>query len=496
MIVIGTSVAVTMGLFTFCGRALNMITMVIPSLITIYGISDVVHLVYAYQRTYRNDPAAQRPAALVSAAAEVVVPCFLTSLTTAAGFSSLAFSRIMIIRDLGVFTAAGIMITFCCSFVLALGLPGLFPRRTPHQPLTGFLEAVRGFVARRPTIVLIAAACLLAGAVPGAARIRVDTFSIGLLKRQHPVRAASDYIEEHFGNYTPVHLLLETDRQILDPRWMHAARDLRRALGAHPQTARWIGADSLPCLSNADSTSELQDCLDSINPALTASFISPRRDALRLSGAARMMSAAGFKALLADLESFAGARLIGTPLRVRASGYLAVYVRMMDYIADTQIGSSLIALAVVLVLMGFVAGNPGRALCAAAANIFPVVLVIGFMGWSGIPLDVATVTIAAISIGIVVDDTLHVLYRLRTRSTAGESAGAAMDRTVREIGRPVLATSLILTAGYAAMLLAQVRSIIFFGLLSSIAVVAALAGDLLLLPALVHRFAAPRDKNG
>jgi uncharacterized protein len=122
---------------------------------------------------------------------------------------------------------------------------------------------------------------------------------------------------------------------------------------------------------------------------------------------------------------------------------------------------------------------------AMVVNLLPVLLVFGVMGWSGIPLDIATATVGAIVLGIVVDDTIHFLHRYRVSQRAGMSSATAATETIRHAGRGMLLTSAVLGSGFAVMIAAGTKSISYFGLLAALAVLSAVACDLLLLPALL-----------
>ena len=127
------------------------------------------------------------------------------------------------------------------------------------------------------------------------------------------------------------------------------------------------------------------------------------------------------------------------------------------------------------------------------ATRLPVLLALGLIGWTGIPLDVATMTIAAIVLGLVVDDTVHLLHRYVTAYGAS-SPVAAFRTSARQAGPRMAITTSVLAGGFLVLCLAQVKSIVWFGLLSSMAIAAAHAADLLALPAVVVGLHGRGDK--
>ena len=122
---------------------------------------------------------------------------------------------------------------------------------------------------------------------------------------------------------------------------------------------------------------------------------------------------------------------------------------------------------------------------AIPANLMPVFITLGVMGAMGIRLDVATVTIAAIVLGLVVDDTTQFLYRYREMAKHHDDVSVIVAETVRSVGRPMLITTVILAGGFSVLALAAIKSVAYFGVLLAVALVSALLVDLILLPALL-----------
>ena len=124
-----------------------------------------------------------------------------------------------------------------------------------------------------------------------------------------------------------------------------------------------------------------------------------------------------------------------------------------------------------------------RVFLALPANAIPVAMTLGLMGLTGIPLDVASATIASVILGLVVDDSVHLL-----RPVAKAGIDESLRIAARRTGGTLLMTSLILAAGFLVLGLAEIRSIAWFGVLTSFAVIVAILTDLLLLPALARLF--------
>ena len=131
-------------------------------------------------------------------------------------------------------------------------------------------------------------------------------------------------------------------------------------------------------------------------------------------------------------------------------------------------------------------------------NLFPIVIVLGIMGYAGVTLNVGTAMIGSICIGIAVDDTIHFMSRYRLRLAESRDVRQAVHATMLEVGRPIVATSVALAIGFAALFLSGFQPNREFGVLSAVTISVALVGDLVLLPACLHifrpRFPAPAPR--
>jgi hypothetical protein len=198
-----------------------------------------------------------------------------------------------------------------------------------------------------------------------------------------------------------------------------------------------------------------------------------------------MTSTAGFRDAMRAIDSRNAIAEVRPLARPEPSGYLPLYLRIVDYVVDGTVMGLAISTVVVFAMVGILLRSLRLTLAAVPANVFPVALVFGVMGWTGIPLDIATATIGAIVLGIAVDDTIHFLFRYRTEREAGASVEEAVGRTYRETGRSVVFASMVLAIGFAVLATSSSQSIAYFGIVSSLSIVGAMLADLFLLPVVI-----------
>jgi predicted RND superfamily exporter protein len=498
-IIILYGVVLTMGIYYLSGNSINMVTMVLPTLVMIFGVADVIHIVNKYFHDAEDNPSLPKYSLIKKSIGSITIPCFLTSLTTAVGFASLTISKMQVIQDLGLFASIGIMIAFLLSITISTIMFSFF--RVPkskkrYSPKSLFLTGLARFILKRYKIVLAVSTVIFITFAVGIFRIRVDTFSIQFLRSHHPVRKDSDYIESNFGYYTPIEFTLHGNpEEFLDPQNLKKVKDFQKRIEEDSLVENTVSfIDFLPTLSLLDSSKKVREILPFISEEELSRFANPDFSVLRITGRVKMLSARGFKDII-DRTMEKKEEIFDHTIEVKPNGYLPLYVKMMEYIMNTQLSSFSIAFIIIFMIIALYAGSVRLGFFAILPNLFPLAITLGIMGWLNIRLDIATVTITAIAIGVVVDDTMHFLYKykIERRNTTREKG---LQNTIREVGWPIISTSVILILGFTVVTLAQVNSIRYFGILSAIVIFAALLGDLFILPSLILTTKRRRKRNG
>ncbi|HLM68684.1 MAG TPA: MMPL family transporter, partial [Longimicrobium sp.] len=471
----------TTGLFVITGRPFTQVTSILPMLVLVIGLSDAIHLVAHYYAERRASPGAMEKDArremVARTAAWVAIPNLFTALTTAAGFLALASSRMPAIRDLGLFAAIGMLILWVMTLLVgtaALALWDVPP--PPERPQGGRLDHVLGWlsihVPRWRWAVLGGMTVLTAILLIGATRVRADTYTLELLPPDHVARSDSRWIEQNAGFYTPLEYVVRADsgRTVLDTAVLSGLRAWQARAKERADVGRTFGVAELAAAGRAVPGGPYLSA-DSMEGRVT--FFVP------------MTSTAGIAETMRGIHSRNSPARLRAVERVQASGYLPLYLRIVDYVVSGTIWGLAISTLIVFAMVGILLRSLPLTLAAIPTNLFPVALVFGIMGWTGIPLDIATATIGAIVLGIAVDDTIHFLFRYRTEREAGLSREEAVGRTYRETGRSVVFASVVLALGFAVLATSSSQSIAYFGIVASLSIVGAMLADLLLLPVLL-----------
>jgi len=488
LIGVGVATVWTMGLYAAAGHQLNMVSMVIPTLVLVIGIADCMHVLRSVAAQDVSLPQEER---VVRGLGDIIGPCFLTTVTTAAGFLGLTVSGLPAVQQLGWFGATGMVAAFICSMTLmtaALSWRAAEPARRRSCADTAAVSLFE-FGWRRPGLIIAVFSVLAVISGYGISQLSVDTGSIGYLKKSHPVRQDSDFIEREFGAYVPIEFLVSTDGNILTAENLDAILAWQKEV-LRLENVSWdwslVSAfdfedDETPTSVGIDKILRDFDRMQQFSPTTVRSMISGEQE-LRISFGAPIMSSAQVQTLIEEIESRAN---FPPGLTVKPAGYAPLYTRIIDEIVNSQIRGFSAAIVMIVILLGIGMRSWRRVLLALPANAIPVGLTMGLMGLTGIPLDVASATIASVILGLVVDDTVHML-----RPTDGADFGESLKLAAGSAGGTLLMTTIILACGFLVLGLAEIRSIAWFGVLTSFAVVVAILTDLLLLPALVRLFSS------
>jgi len=502
----------TIGAMGHLGLPFNMVTNILPILLFTIAISDSVHLLARYREELGRDPQPDR-GALHRATAAMATACFATSLTTAMGFASLGVSRTAVLSTFGWIAAAGVMVAYVTTI---LGLPALLsavrPLRavsppTTRLPLSRALEGAASLAVRRPLACLIGAAALIALTIPPATTVEKNFRLRGGLDPDSELYRSQMQSERDAGGL--VHLTISVRAAGRDglrrAEVIRRVWALQRFIEAQPgagQTlspadvvrelmAATVGRRGVPDLPRTDE--QLAQLL------LIASFgddagwdrlVTSDWSHLRILARFRDEGSKQHEAVFARVEARARALLAGLPgvteVRLSGQGYLAV--KTMHYFIEDLLWSLLTAALVIFVSIGLVLRSARAGLISVVPNLLPMAVGFAYMALRGIPLNGFTIVAFPVTLGFVVDSTIHVLVRFREERRR-LPVDDAIRRTVISVGRPAVGTSLLMVLGFSVAMFGNFRATQWFAELLTAGVVSALVGDLLLLPALLKALA-------
>lgn len=303
------------------------------------------------------------------------------------------------------------------------------------------------------------------------------------LKANAPLRVSTEFIDQHLTGVNALELVIDLPETGPQPSFIRRVLTLSQHLHTLPQATSvyspWSGLQSMrpEQLSNDQQLRVIATLLPLALPL--DSWLNVDAQVIRLSLRTRAMASDRFLTLARRVKHQTTAA--GLPAQLTGTTYLLA--QMSRTLVTTQLRSLGLAIFLILSTIAITLRSWRLGLFAAIPNLLPSLIVFGLMGWCGIGLSTATTMIASVALGLVVDDTIHLLYRYRQASRAGHLPPQAMTEAIRHTGRALVMTTLILTLGFWAGLVGSFKPTVSFSFLTGLTMVLALVADLLVLPA-------------
>ena len=496
----------TLGAMGWAGARLDVVTALLVPLVAVVATATAVHLLLRF-RLLRGR-GLDAPTAARELVRQKAWPVVWAGLTTAAGFGSLAVARVPAVRELGAWAAFGFVWTTLAALTLVpCLLAGEGDRRVPAR--RGWTASAHRLgrrwaaaaIARRGVVYAAFALGALAAAT-GALRLRVESDPLAFLALDHPARVGLAALERAGLGAAAAELVLELPRgaegSFEDAERLERLADLAARLRGHPSAWGVVSAGDVVAGRRRPDEGRGADAWRRARERVRATpegdrmlsfLVSPDGRRARVSVMVPMAGADE----LEDLFTAAGAQAAAVFPEAEhfLTGRYPLVLRAQRTLLDTMLLSLSVAVVLVAAALWLLLGGAGLAVRALVPNLWPVLVALGVMGWAGVPLDSSTVAVAAVAFGLVVDDTLHTFADFRRQASRRGSRRAV----VAALGRNApahLVTAVLLAGGLALVGLSDLVAAARFGVLTAVAVAAALAADLLLVPPLLAGAAPPR----
>jgi len=504
-----------LGILIGGGATLNVLSILVPTLVLVIGVADGIHLTARYREEIERGLAPEP--AMGRTLRAMTLPCFLTTFTTGAGFASLLVAETTVIRNFGVHSAVAMVV---CFFGVMTVLPTLLawipPERVPAPPTSAAwagraLDWVDSLVARRPLVVLLG--CLAVAGSFGAigSGVRTNSHLLEMYRAGTPTYSAIKLSEKQLSGVIPIFFHIDGGAPDAwkEPGHLRRLDELEQAMAAEGHVL-WTTSLASYVRELHQTLSDGSTALPDSQPAIAQELLvgelaggAPTAGVLSDDGQeARVMAlvadAGGREFLpMKDRLNAEAARIFegtGMAPRLTGDGLLAA-VGIHGLITDL-LSSLALMFVVILATLSLLLRDLRLALIACVPNAIPLLFTLGTLGLMGADLQASNVVSFTVAVGLAVDDTIHFIVRFQDEQRERTDIRAAITATFHGAGRPIVLTSMLLVAGFGVLSASDLTSTRHFGLLSSVTMVAALVGDLLFLPALLHLEARFRRGEG
>ena len=515
---VGLSLVWTLGAMVLAGRSLSLGSIALPPLLLVLGTVYSLHLVAEYA-----DVAAQGGTprdVVLETLRRTGPPIVITAGTTMLGFLSLAVSPLPSIRDMGVFSSLGILVALLLSLTFVPALLSRFrlPARksqAPGRDVAGVLHAAGRLAIRWRWSVIAVCAALGVAATWHLFSVRADSDFQDFFRPGDPVRVATDAINAHLVGSMAFSVVIDGEEKDAMKRWdtLRRVKDLQQYVDGLPGVEKTVsfvdycelldrgaqaGRGGLPGDEGSEAPpagppttfwqepSQLRAVLQLVasSPTSFRSVVNPDFSRTNILVRTSLSGSGAISALADQIRAYADARF-PSDLRARPTGNLILLTRTTDDIVTGQIRSLSLAAGVIFVIMSAMFLSARVGLIAMLPNLFPILVFFGLMGVSGVPLNLGTSIVAAVALGLAVDNTVHLMTRLSREVHAAPDQETALLRTLGSVGKHSLYASVILFLGFVTLAGSTFVPIQQFGLLSAATMAFSFAADVLLLPALL-----------
>ena len=530
----GLSALFTTGLISWMGWKVTVVSANFIALLMIIGISLTVHLVVRYREITSRFSELSHNEALKKTLSQMFLPCLYTALTTMVAFASLIISDIRPIIDFGLLMVLSIFIAFIVSFIFFGSLASLMKKNVKDTKVdysSGFTTWINSLVVRFKNVILLISLLGFILALVGINKLSVENKFIDYFKPTTEIYQGLSLIDKKLGGTAPLDIIIsapESDLEINEEfeedfddfgieteeygYWFNSQNlsyleEIHDYLVGRPEIGKVLSVSSaikLAEIAKGETLDDLELALlrkvlpEDINNQLLSSYISEDDNQVRLSARViESMDGLNRKNLIEEVKNDLIQKYELSEEQFYLSGISVIYNNLLQSLFQSLIGSLTIVFSAIFIMFIILFRSFYMALIAMIPNLLSAASVLGIIGWSGIPLDIMTVTVAAISIGIGVDNTIHYVHRFLKEYELQKNYDLAIKNSHATIGRAMFYTSLTIVLGFMILVSSNFNPSVFFGIFTSFSMIVAILAALMLLPVLIrHLKPFGRNING
>jgi predicted RND superfamily exporter protein len=495
--------AITIALVVVQGSMLTMVSGVLPMMVLIVAIETMVHLYSGYVRPPQG---VERRAHLVSTLAQKWQACWFSVFTTAVGFGSFAVSPVMPIRDLGIFVAEALLIAFAASFTLFPVLLDIF------KPSTGFksgksvgLTMFDPLFARIPTYSywwrkLLVPGLTLLGllSVYSFFQMDIETNSINYLDHDSKLFKDTMYVEQNLTGLMSMEVLVKGEPdQFSSPAALRKLQEFESSARKVDHVQAILSASTMLRMAAFFETGD--DAYPSSNFKLSmyvgmlsqqadwSTYVSKDRDIYRISAMTKNVDYKVFEHLKDEFTSswtdFVKANPEFEKTTLTITGMAPLTADITRHLLDTLLGSFGLTLLIVFAVFLAIIRRVWYSVLSMLPSIFAILFMYGVMTLAGIKLDIASIMIAAVVLGIGVDATIHFFQHYMEKLRQGSTVEQSLQYSLVITGRAIMVSTVVIFTGFMTFSFSSFPPLKYFGVFTSSAMIFSLIGTMIYLPA-------------
>jgi len=494
----GFSIIWTLGLMAILNIPLTIISNTIPVILTAIGTAYGIHIVNKYNEIlFITDPRERAEITL----SEISLPVFLAGITTIAGFLSFIYgSYLTMIKEFGIFTSVGVLFSLIISLTLIPSILSLLKQgkktnkvSKPQLDKKPAVKITKLISKLKYPILLFSILIVLASAI-GIFKINREVSILEYFKPETNVRATEEMLKRNFGGSLPLYVLVKGDVQ--DPQVLQEIKKVEDFLKSledvhNPQSIVDIIEEMNHVMGEGRKIPETREKIANLiflieGEEIFNQLVSPDKDEAIIQAMVTYASSNKISELVNKIQSyFNSVSDKGNNVKFEQTGMPLIYKHLDDAIIKSQIQSLIFALIFVFLIMIFQTGSISGGILGIIPVSLTIAVIYGFMGYYGIPLDIATVLIAGVSLGMGIDYSIHFMNRLKVELGQSYSFEEAISKVIGTTGVAILINALSVALGFAVLIFASVIPLQRFGILILLTIFLSSGATLILLPAII-----------
>ena len=508
LIVVILTLLATIGSMALFGFPITSMTQILPSLLLAVAIGDSIHILSIFYHKY--DETGDKNLSIAYAIGHSGLAVVMTSFTTAASLLSFAISDIAPVAALGIFSAVGVTIALVLTLIFIPISLSLIPMKHKMHDEDSFLDKftikIANFSINYYRTIIISTLGVIVISLLLASQMQFSHNPLHWFKENNNVRINTETIDKELRGSISIEVVLDTHTEngVYNPEFLNTLEKVTKEIYIYKGENYFIGK----IVSINDVLKEIHMALNENRPEYYA--IPQNRDLIaqefllfensgsddleeivdslfsktRLSIKAPWVDSVEYVAMIKELETLLNSEFKDMAT-ISVTGTLPILATTITKSIESSIESYLIAFAVIAILMVLLIGNFQLGMLSMIPNLTPIMFGVAFMVIFELPLDMFTILIGAIAIGMVVDDTIHYMHNFKRYYILHNDVDEAIRLTLHSSGRAIFITSMVLSSGFLVFMFASMTNLFNFGLITGVTVIVAMVTNLTLTGALM-----------
>ena len=518
------SVIIMIGLLGLIGWKVTVISSNFIALMLILNMAMNIHVTVRFLQLKREYPSYSKNEAVLIACKKMMLPILYTVLTTVCAFLSLIFSGIKPIIDFGWMMTLGLFISISVTFLLLPSLLNLFSKESEinlKNTEKSFITSFLGSIAKKSRIFLFGVTLIIIiSSIVGIIKLEVENSFINYFDKETEIYKGMKKIDDDLGGTTPLNIILkfpnvessvsddefsewdeDTKEEENKSKYWFTRNKMDKILKVHdyldslPEIGKVLSFGSILRVAEDLNNKELQSLEiavlyskipDEIKKEIVTPYISVDKDEARISVRIKdSLESLRRNELIKKINLDLNSKLGLQKEEYKLSGVLILFNNLLQSLFKSQILTLGIVMLGIFVMFLILFRNITLSLIGIVPNFIAAFFILGIIGLMEIPLDMMTITIAAITIGIAVDNSIHYIYRFKEEFSKINIYNKTLDRCHNTVGIAILNTSITIVFGFSILIFSNFIPTIYFGVFTGIAMLLAMISVLTLLPKLI-----------